>query len=406
MNKLLKSIVLVLVLGMSAMAYAEVQNVKVSGEERLRANWNENLADLNSDGDDDAGWFENRAIVEVAADLTDNVLTVVEFTAEGAWGTSDNAPVLGGDKQDFDLGLTQGFVKLSEAFWTPLSVKLGRQYLNYGHGWLISDAERANNFDLVRATIDQHPWTIDAVYGKLIETGTSDDDFDLWGLNAGYGAETWNVEAYVFALIDESAVNNQPISLGLRGDVSPVEAWDAWGEFTYQLGEFGELDYSAWGLEAGTAYTFSWAWEPSISGRYIFASGDEGDGDFKAFNEMFEYDYYGFAFSPVRSNIHIINAQISVLPVDNVTLSADYYHYLQAETSISSVGDPQQDNGGISALTNGSDDNLGDEIDLVAEYDYTEDVSTQLYVALFFPGDAYSVDDTAVEIRGEILVNF
>jgi hypothetical protein len=61
------------------------------------------------------------------------------------------------------------------------------------------------------------------------------------------------------------------------------------------------------------------------------------------------------------------------------------------------------------ALTNGSEKTLGNELDLIAEYDYTEDVSTQLYLAWFWPGDAYS-DTTgkedAYEVRGEIIVSF
>ena len=398
MSKLLKGLAFVLVFVIGTAAYAEVQNVKVSGELRLRAYQTDNVADLDDDGDDNYGWLENRAILEVEADLTDNTLVLVEIAGEGDWGT---------DYDGYDVGVDQAFVQMSEAFYSPLTLKLGRQYFNLGNGWLFSDAERAFNHDLALATLDYYPWVVTGAYGKVVETAELDDDWDEYIANVSYSAESWNAEAYVIALVDESAANDQPLSLGVRGDVTPVDALDAWGEFTYQLGESGAADYDALAFELGLTYVLNVAWEPALSVRYIFASGDEaGTADNEGFNALFEYDYYGYAFSPSRSNIHIINAQVSALPMDNLTIMADYYHYIQDETVIASAGDAAQDNGGVAALTNGLDDNLGDEIDFVAEYDYSEDVSTQVYVALFFPGDAYSIDDTALEVRGEILVSF
>lgn len=407
MSNFIKAFAFVLAFVMGSMAYAEVQNVKVSGELRLRAYHQDNITDVSDAGDDDFGWLENRAILEVQADLTDNTLVVVELTGEGAWGTTSSQPIFAGNKGDFEVGVTQAFVQMSEAFYSPLTLKIGRQYINVGNGWLLSDAERANNFDLITGVLDYHPWTIWGVYGKVAETAIADDDVDLWLTNAQYAAESWTAEAYLIAVVDESAANDQPLSLGLRGDATPSDALDIWGEFTYQLGESGAADYDATAFEVGATYMLNLAWEPALSVRYIFASGDEaGSADNEGFNELFEYDYYGYAFSPARNNIHIINAQVSVLPMDNVTLVADYYYYMQDETVIASAGDAAQDNGGVSALTNGLDDQLGSEIDFVAEYDYSDDVSTQVYVALFFPGDAYSVDDTALEVRGEILVSF
>ena len=406
MSKIIKSFAFILMFAMCTVMYAEVQNVKVSGELRLRAYHSDNISDTSDAGDDDFGWLENRAVLEVEADLTDNTLVVVELTGEGAWGSTSNQPVFGGQKSDYSVGVTQAFVQLSEAFYSPLTLKLGRQYLHFGNGWLFSDAERANNFDLVRATLDYYPWTVDGIYGKLSETAIADDDVDLYGVNGGYNAESWNAEAYAFAISDESVANDQPISIGIRGDALPNDALDVWGEFTYQLGESGAADYDAFAAEVGLTILFNFAWEPALSVRYIFATGDETSADNEAFNELYEYDYYGYAFSPSRSNIQIFNAQLSALPMDNVTVMADYYYYAQDETVIASAGDAWQDNGGVSALTNGLDDQLGSEIDFVAEYDYSEDVSTQFYVALFFPGDAYTVDDTALEVRGEILVSF
>jgi hypothetical protein len=167
---------------------------------------------------------------------------------------------------------------------------------------------------------------------------------------------------------------------------------------------------NAWAGTLGASYTFEFTWHPTIALIGVIASGDEDptnlSDDYDGFQELFEYDYYGYAYSPRLENIHLINARISVLPMENLSLTFDYYHYWQMEEAVQSMGDPFQDNGGIPTLTNGLNDDLGHEFDVIAEYDYTEDVSTQLYAAWFLPGSAYTPEDTAFEIRGEIIVNF
>lgn len=407
MRKLIALFALVLVFTMATSAYAEVQNVKVSGELRTRAYWVDNLNDLNDEGDpvagdDDYGWIDTRARVTVEADLTDNVLTVITLEAEGAWGEGQAVDM-------WDVVIDEAFVQLSELYYSPLTVKIGRQKLNFGRGFIISDAELFWSFDAVRATLDFYPWTIDGVASKLVETYAVDDDADMFGVNVRFAADLWDVEAYLWSVIDKSDANVQPMPLGIRGDITPIEALDIWGEATYEFGEFGNADIVAWAINAGATFTFAMGWEPSVSVQYVFGSGDANPstGDYEAYVELFEYDYWGYAYSPYLSNIHIINASLSVLPLENLTLVVDWYYYLQDKKAAMIMGDPLQDNGGVLATTNGLDEDLGMELDLVAEYDYSEDVSTQLIAAFFFPGDAYgSNDDTAYEIRGEILVSF
>ena len=437
MRKILFSIALFLVF--SAWASAEVQNVKVSGELRLRGVFSKDLYTLNSDATpkDEVGVFESRARINVEADLTDNVLVDVELEASGMMGDKAvnrntdgttniegdfpvdkniDAASLGGHRQldGYDVRISQAYVQASELFYTPLTVKLGRQYLNFGRGFLISDNENEINFDAARATLDYYPIIIDGVYSRLAErtsqklVPTDADDASMGLINAHYAADRWNVEGYVIGLVDQDT-HYQPITLGLRGDVSPIEALQLWGEGAYQMGEYNKAkDLEAWAATVGATYTFEYTWHPSLSLAYAIASGEDNSEaeTYKGFQELFEYSYYGYAFSPKLENIQFINARVSILPLENLTLALDYYHYWQLEKVAMAMGDPFQDNGGVAALTTGNSNDLGNEIDVVAEYDYTEDVSTQLYVAWFLPGEAYTPDDAAFEIRGEILVSF
>ncbi|MDP3980912.1 MAG: alginate export family protein [Chlamydiota bacterium] len=412
MKKILFGIIAMFVL--VGTSYAEVQNVKVSGELRLRGLYTSSQ-DLGISGED-YGRFEERALITVEADLTDHVLAVVEIGAKGFQGAKEHTDAA--SIEGYDAFVVQAYVQASEVFYSPLTLKLGRQYMNYGTGFLISDKEKEINFDVARSIWDFYPIIVDVVWGKLADRsveqavdpitgdGAGSDDSQLWLINAHYAADVWNAEAYILGLTD-SGSGYEPITLGLRGDVAPMDALDVWGEFAYQLNSYSATqDLSAWALNAGGSFSIDAAWKPVLELEAVVASGDSGSGDYEGFQELYEYNYWGYAFSPKIENLVLINANISVMPTESLTLALDYYHYWQMEESVFSHGDLYQDNGGVLASTNGTDKSLGDEIDVIATYDYTEDVSTQLYLAWFLPGAAYSDDDTQFEIRGEILVSF
>lgn len=539
---LLISLALIFVL--STAAVAEVQNVKVGGTIRIRAFSEENRTDLSRGnifpapgvgeffrwnpgsavipGDDVANqhwsdrndWIEQLTDIYVEADLTDNVLVRITLEACANWG-SDSTSASGAGigtptvttgragTESWAIGVIEGWIQISELYYSPLSIKVGRQFLNYGTGFLISDKEAFWNFDAVKAVLDFYPWTIDLVYAKLAENTTRyfqtrDDnanavyntraDWNLYGINIAYAADFWNVEAYVFGTkntSDEGAyaagtaytryVNGtgfvdtagrlsptsiEPCVFGLRADVRPIEQLDVWGEIVYEWGSAGsiidwsdagaanpsipgaqadytgsEIELSAWAADCGATYTFDWTWEPAFTLAYTYASGEDNnvlettdaDGrrirDWKttthAFYPLFGYDYSGYAFSPRVSNIHIFNAGLSLLPLENVEIVLDYYHYAQVKNQQCElgaaadlypvVGNHWIDNGGVSAPTSGLNKDLGDEIDVVVNYDYSEDLSCQLVVAYFMPGSAFDAttgEDEMVEVRGELQVNF
>jgi len=175
-------------------------------------------------------------------------------------------------------------------------------------------------------------------------------------------------------------------------------------------------DMAALGFDLGMVYVFDVTWEPAVALSYTYGSGDKGD-DLenpaeKMFDPMFNYNYYGYAYSPKLSNIGIFNAQVSILPSDSTTFILDFYYYSQSEDVAMSMGNPDMDNGGVSAVTNGTDSNLGMELDAIIEYDYTEDVSFQVVGAWFKAGKAYDLPandespDDVFEFRMELLASF
>ncbi|MGE4357936.1 MAG: alginate export family protein, partial [Candidatus Omnitrophota bacterium] len=123
-----------------------------------------------------------------------------------------------------------------------------------------------------------------------------------------------------------------------------------------------------------------------------------------------------------NSNASIIKVYGSIKPLKDITLAAKYYNYRLDEKLVSSdnstVRYPETN---LIPATNYHRDyymkakkDLGQEIDLIATYDYTEDVQIGLSCGWFFPGDALegedggakANDDEAVSIIGSVKVVF
>ncbi|HNX81616.1 MAG TPA: alginate export family protein [Candidatus Omnitrophota bacterium] len=242
-KRLILVLALVMMAGMTCAAYAEVQNVKVSGDITIMGVARENL-DLAKDpvgsGKPSTGsagmttintntYQDREAVLEsitrvrVDADLTDNVMTSVRLINERNWnGDSgsttnsysniglNNAEATNHDQQiDLDLA----YVTLKEFLYSPLTMTIGRQEIKFGNGFIVGkvgslrsglatgDLTMRKSFDAIRATLDYNPLVIDGIYAKVEENNSrSNDDVTLAGLNAAYElTKSTTVEGFFFS---------------------------------------------------------------------------------------------------------------------------------------------------------------------------------------------------------------
>lgn len=229
--------VMALALAFVVPAYAETQNVKVSGSIDVysfnRTNFdlqdsNEigvapiTASDYNHNGSGDADqksdadmYFRSNTQVEVSADLTDNVSTVINLLNERDWNSNQfDDPTDGGgistsnSGAEFDITLDLAYVQMKEIFYSPLTLTIGRQDLWFGRGLIIGNNSTAwdpqgntqadeyspsTAFDAVRATLDFNPWTLDFVYSKIDENANNtEDDIDLYIVNVNYKFSEYN----------------------------------------------------------------------------------------------------------------------------------------------------------------------------------------------------------------------
>ena len=442
-KRLILVLALALVVGLTfSAAYAEVQNVKVSGDINILGAMRNNF-DLSNPGNpvasatqtkenDKASFLATQTRVRIDADLTDNVMATVRLINERNWTTEDNAST------DIDLDLA--YVTLKEFLYSPLTLTLGRQELRFGNQLIIgnngtylggygatnglpTDLSVRNAFDALRATLNYDPLVIDLVYAKVSNNNVNaSDDTDLFGVNAAYDLnKKINVQAYIWDRKDKSVdvVNSKKddtYTLGGLVTISPIADLRASLEAAWQFGKNRvaantgvTTKRNAYALQARADYTLSKVkFMPAIGAGYTYLA---GDGKNAAWNQMYYNQNLGniaYAILPF-SNMHVFNLKASVKPMEDVTVSA-LYGYYKLVNSVANITSGKSDSNGNPYLNgtnlNTNKNNLGQEVDITVAYDYTEDVQLGLTMGCFAPGDAFPDNRMATQAVASMKVTF
>jgi hypothetical protein len=458
MGKFKALFVLALALGVAAPAFAETQNVKVSGsiDAYAFARSNYDLVDGNDQGVVAAGtaitggttgsatqrsegdtFFMSQTQLEVSADLTDNVSTVVNVINQRDWNSATT------NVDEFDISVDLAYVQMKEIFYSPLTLTIGRQDIWFGRGFLIGNNNTAwdpqasiqaneysvtTAFDALRATLDFNPWTVDLVYSKINEGADNpEDDTDLYIANVNYKFAEYNAvaEGYYILNADRNTLasaagtrDNLTNTIGARAQFDPIAQITLGAELAHQFGDYfatlggSERDLSAWGLDIfGTYRWVDYAWKPELTLEYVSFSGDAGVSTtegYHGWNSLYRgkfwtayADFREFQYSTgdvlgatgvdqsATTNQEFLQAKVGMKPLEDLMLEAAWT-YLWNEESIT-----------------GRNEEIGTELDLQATYDYTEDVSFNLLTGWFFPGDFYfNSDEVATDIVSSVKVTF
>ena len=430
-RKLWVLLVALIVAALAAPAFAEVQNVKVGGDITVRGIWRANF-DLRDDsnfittGTSDAQKFIFSTVgINLTADLTDNVSADIRLSNQRDWGGNANT---GLGNSSLNVDVSRAYVTMKEMLYSPLTIRLGRQPLWFGKGFIVGSRLLAGDFDpntsfsadeftdqtgfdAIRATLDFNPATIDVVYAKVFEgNAASDNDINLTGINAGYKFSSMNgeVEGYYWN-VHNSAVSSAlgPAGLkptivntvGFRGSVEPVANSSFWGESAIQWGDIGGLASTtqrAWAFDFGGDYTLAdVAWTPKLGVEWIFYSGGSKDSAGNGWNPIFrgkfetlirEFQAAGLYPTDTPSdtnsttNEHQLAFFGAVKPTDSIKLDSRVTVFA-ADTGIR-IGN----NIGARSKT---PHYIGSEWDTKATYDYTEDVQIGLIYGVFWPGDVF-----------------
>jgi hypothetical protein len=383
--------------------------------------------------------------VTVEADLEDHVLVVVTLKAEGLWGGESTVSQDSGAgtagwtavNKGWDVGINEAYLQLNQVFFTPATVKIGRQYLNYGRGLILSSYDGEYNFDAARLVLDYYPVTVDVVGAMLVNNQSfqpfpdNDGSANLLLANIRYelaDSILKDVELYGGWIAQGSSgpISTQylptfgaasPWIVGLRGDLNLTKSLQTWFEAAYEGGAdgfVGDSTISAYMFNVGAKFTMAdTKMTPTLNASYTYASGggDDYQNYFRPWFDTVE-GYNGYMLKPVLSNIQIINVGASIKPANNCTLGIQGYWYLKAGDRDGVVfTNPNIDAGyGYPIFSNSRE--IGYGIDTTLGYDYSKDVRCQIVYGVFIPSkihDSSSVsefDAVSHGVRGEVNVKF
>ncbi len=323
-----------------APAYAAVQNVKVSGDIDIKGIYQNDfdlreasrldngvtpggaLSATTYDDDSEGGIYLSTIRLRVDADLTDNVGATIRLLNQRPWDTDGTAAG--------DVELNLGYITLKELLYSPLTVIVGRQDLNYGTGFIVGEGllqdpnavfggggtltsrntagttitpadntaqqfSAFNSYDAIRLILDFDPITVEGLIAKINETYVSDNDQNLWGVNVGYKFNSYSAEAelYWFGKRDEAAgvslvgtdhtsnirlagrtfEYNEVHTVGIRGSAEPITNLKTHGEFAYQFGTLEDRQAGTLGVgQAGPLSLDRDAWALDAGGDYTWTN--------------------------------------------------------------------------------------------------------------------------------------
>lgn len=463
---------------LSAGAWAELQEVSVGGEVRVRGrHWNNTYTTTTigmggprhtpgnllgrpigplgllsrfdfDDAGDDQSFIEQRTRLNVNAKFTEAVRAFIELESYDVWGTDFRSIdyITGVDGAGLDnVALHQAYIEANEMWGTGLRLRIGRQELKMGKGWLVDVIGAAifgRSFDAARLTYTWDEFVLDAWASTLVERLTTEDAkfYGIYGTYSGW--EPLSVSAYYMLIHDgvdladttgsgllewfedrvgvdqyEDTFLNT-VGLRLFGDAA---GFDYDWELAYQFGDadllgarfvpfvYGDNDATfdnfATDLEVG--YTFDASWMPRIYlGGALFQGEDNRDFDLWhalfpnlttpessiSFNRMFPGKPYSMILGIGQdlTNFWQLRGGIGVKPTEKVSLGLKVAYFeidepFEIPRYWAPLGVPVWAAGPWWTRT--ASEELGWTTALTAAYKYSDDLTFRLLWEHLFTGD-------------------
>ena len=424
----------VLAFAFAGSTFAAVENIKVSGDVTAQAITRNLDLGASGNGDSEDSLF-SQIRLKIDADLTEGVSAVVSLLNERRWGEEDSGNLAGSTELTLDLG----YIELKEFLYDPLTLIVGRQNLRYGNALVIGDPDTnqvasgevptaiadlslRKSFDAVRGILDFAPWTVDLFYAKVDEnTINIDDDETMLGINAAYDWSSYNgvTELYVVNVdgrddLQTAEDEDNTLTVGARVQFDLNDNLTLGMEGAHQSGDYltGSDTYhrDAWAAQTMAEYKFLNDYNTKIGVSYTYLTGDDldtNDNKYTAWDPIYEDQAPGEILNILlaNSNAQFISASASCMPREDLTLGL-VYTYARLNEQITSLTGTGAATGQSYTMDNKK--NFGNEIDVSAIYDYTEDVQLNLNAGWFIPGSAFDKanDNTAYSVRGGLVVNF
>lgn len=364
----------VFVAGLVGTSYADV---KMDGELRIRGVMvnNKDAAAVGTSGYKQGGFFEQRTRLNAGADVDENTKVFIQAQDSRGWGSEASTTTSGNGVQGLDL--SQGYIEMNKIAGQPLSLRLGRQALNYGDARLIGSLEWSNNarrFDAVKFTYTHDIANVDVFWAKVMDLGGDyNKDNNLLGVYATLNVIPGNnLDVYLLDKLIAGGTDIKTFGARVKGDVKPVNV-DYNAEIAIQSGDVTSTvtqSANAYALKAG--YTIPDVMGLRVGVEYDSATGDKASTATKveAFDNLYPTNHYlyGFTDDVNLTNIKAMSIGASINPKANVKVAVEYWKYTKSEKV-------------------GGKDDMGSELNLKVNHEMSKKVNCELAYALRDAGD-------------------
>ena len=286
MKKLTTLLTALAVISFIGTAFAQLD---IGGDIKVLGVWTDNVTDADDDWDDQQAFLRTEMHLWFQADLSENVTTKVSVEADRPWNQDD---VEG--EQELDVFLEEAWIQMMYLWDSAFSVKLGRQFIEFGDGFIVGDSDpfsefslndkgewEVDPFDAILAWYDGDDWILNLMGAKVSENRlVNNKDIDVYGAYFSYsGAEEIVFDVYGFmAKIKDNYMdltsNADVYWVGARIAGTMVEGLSYKLEGTYQFGDINDSaqydDIKAWAVEAGAKYMIDAEYNPWLGLTYVF----------------------------------------------------------------------------------------------------------------------------------------
>ncbi|MBK8094275.1 MAG: alginate export family protein [Verrucomicrobiaceae bacterium] len=385
----------------------------------------ENNSDFDSSVNDpkDASWLLTRFRLGALFHANDWLKVYVQGQDIRELGGSrpNNVGTFGADGDDV-LDILQAWIEIGHDR-DHLSLRVGRQPLNYGSQRLIGNPQWLNStraWDAVRLRYATETWELDFFTGSPVTFNNNQwnqsDIFDTTearnAIDSGvyFSSKSlipWQSKTDFYVLnqvLDKvpgaagaplGAVGRTNVwSIGtlMKGDPKQLANWDYDVEMTAQFGKAGGLSHRAFAGHWGGGYNFTHDWKPRLGVQYNYASGDEDatDGRSSTFQNFFPGNHalFGYMDTTAWMNMHNLQLNFTMQPTEKLKLSLDAMAFWNATNNDAWFGSNTSTTvRPVNAAARSASNYRGTEFNVNAWYTFNSHMALQTGYALFLPGD-------------------
>ncbi|MBI3317055.1 MAG: alginate export family protein [Candidatus Omnitrophica bacterium] len=473
---------LVLLLAVAVPAFAAVENIKFSGDITARGMYRESLGLGGLDNndtfnstifnpvEDDQRFYMTQIRLRANAELTSQISGELEFLNQrdidpptgGAQGSGQatgtvvgpNAAGTSAANDQFDVLINLANITIKELYYPELSVKIGRQNIQLGEGFIIGSSQvtnpdpgstltadefsQFNSFDAIRFMVNKDAWHFDLLTAKIAENAIDlGDDADLYAFNLGRSFDKYQAEGEAYFVATRDAGNpaagtanvfgdtfektEELWTIGVRGSLHPWDRLKLSGETAFQWGEEGgrqpfpptgasqftpngdvRQNIAAWAFDYRAELDVTeLPWPAKLGAEWVYYSGeDHGEGGKSgSWRPLFRGKFHS-ALREFQGYFYMTDVGITpgYTNQHQLILDASFHPFNRQDLTLFTrwlmywLDETPIEGHGTHA---------GNELDAVMGYDYTEDLKFKVIGALFFPGAYFDADRATRNAAGQ-----